>query len=57
MDNIKQVQIETKQGNTLSFFYNSDNDLLVVDLVSKNEKGGNELMRKTLNEEQLLNHC
>jgi len=44
----------TAQGNTLSFFYNPDNNLVVVDLVRKDEKGGNELLRQTLDEKNLL---
>ena len=51
---ITQHYITTKAGNTLSVFYNSDNNLLVVDLVNKNETGGNEIVRMTLNEKKLL---
>ena len=51
---ITQHYITTKAGNTLSVFYNPDNDLLVVDLVHKNERGGNEIIRMTLNEKSLL---
>lgn len=56
-DNIHRHTVTTKAGNTLSFFYNPDNDLLVVDIIHKNEKGGNELIRKTLDERSLLKHC
>ena len=55
-DNIKRFSCQTKNGNTLSFFYNPDNDLLVIDLVSKDESGGNEIVRKTLDESKLLGH-
>lgn len=48
--------VETKAGNTLSFFYNPENNLLVIDLIAKNENGGNELLRKTLDEKKLLGH-
>ena len=48
--------ITTKAGNTLSMFYNPDLDLLVIDLVAENEKAGNELVRMTLNETELLKH-
>ena len=48
--------ITTKAGNTLQLFYNPENNLLVVDLIHKNEKGGTELLRKTLNEKTLLAH-
>lgn len=48
-------RIITKNGNCLQVFYNPDNDLLVVDLIAKN-KGGNEIIRTTLNESELLKH-
>jgi hypothetical protein len=54
---IERRQIETKEGNTIDLFYNSENNLVVVDLISKNETGGNELLRQTLNEKSLLQHC
>jgi hypothetical protein len=57
MDGIQRHNMTTKGGNTLSFFYNPENDLLVVDLVAKNEKGGNEVLRQTLQEKILLSHC
>ena len=47
----------TKAGNTLDFFYNPENNLVVVDLISKNEQDGNEILRMTLNEKSLLRHC
>ena len=54
--NIQRLSMITKAGNTLSFFYNTENSLLVVDLVDKNDNGGNELVRLTLNEKKLLAH-
>ena len=51
---ITQQYITTRGGNTLSVFYNPENDLLVVDLVHKDESHGNEIVRMTLNEEKLL---
>jgi len=56
-DNIKRFNVTTKAENTLSFFYNPDNDLLVVDLVHKKGDGGNEILRMTLDEKALLTHC
>ena len=53
----QRISIPTKNGNTISVFYNPENNLLVVDLVDKNDKGGIELLRKTLEEKRLLNHC
>jgi hypothetical protein len=51
------LQIKTKKGNTLQVFYNPENDLLVVDLIHKSENGGNEVVRKKLDENSLLAHC
>lgn len=56
MSGIQRCSITTKLGNTLSFFYNPENNLVVVDLVAANEKGGNELVRTTLDENLLLKH-
>jgi hypothetical protein len=56
-DNIQRHQITTRAGNTLSLFYNPDNDLLVIDLIHKNELGGNEIVRMTINEKKLLKHA
>jgi hypothetical protein len=47
-------KVTTRAGHTLSFFYNPENDLVVVDLVHKNKRGGNEILRKTLNEKSLV---
>jgi hypothetical protein len=49
--------ITTKAGNTLQIFYNPENSLLVVDLIHKDEKGGNEIVRMTLDEKRLLTHA
>jgi hypothetical protein len=51
---ITRHSVTTPKGNTLSFFYNPDNNLVVIDLVRKDESGGNEILRKTLDEENLL---
>ena len=48
--------IKTKGGNTLQFFYNPDNNLVVVDIVAANEMGGNEILRQILDEKRLLAH-
>ncbi len=53
---IKRFTMETAKGNTLQFFYNPDNNLVVVDLIAVNEQGGIELLRKTLNEDRLFAH-
>ena len=54
---IQRHSIPTRGGNTISIFYNEDTDLLVVDLVAANERGGNEMLRKQLDEKKLLAHC
>jgi hypothetical protein len=53
---ITRLNVPTNGGNTLQFFYNPENSLVVVDIVAKNEQGGNELLRQTLNEKKLLDH-
>lgn len=53
-DKIKRFQCETAAGNQISFFYNPENNLVVVDV--SNETGGNEILRKTLDEKKLLSH-
>ncbi|MBE3145399.1 MAG: hypothetical protein IMZ61_15980 [Planctomycetes bacterium] len=57
MDNIKRFNVPTRAGHTLSFFYNPDNDLVVVDLTHKNGRGGNEILRKTLDEKAIVGFC
>lgn len=54
---IQRFRVTTKAGNTLEFFYNPENDLVVVDLTHKNCRGGNEILRKTLDEEKLVGFC
>jgi hypothetical protein len=57
MRGIHQHSIPTAGGNILQFFYNPENSLLVVDIVAANERGGNEIIRQTLDEKKLLKHC
>ena len=54
---MKTFTVTTKAGNTLQFFYNPENDLVVVDIIHKNERGGNEILRQTLDEKKLLAHA
>jgi len=56
MKGIERHSVTTKAGNTLQFFYNPENNLVVVDLIAKNELGGNELVRITLDENKMLGH-
>jgi hypothetical protein len=54
VENVQYRRLITKAGNCLQLFYNPDNNLLVVDLIAKSEKGGNEIVRMTLDEDRLL---
>lgn len=56
MSDIQRATFVTKAGNTLQFFYNPENDLVVIDLIDSEEEGGNEIFRRTLDEKKLLNH-
>lgn len=56
ISDIWRYSFMTKKGNQLSFFYNHENNLLVVDLVDKSKTGGNEIVRKILDEDKLLSH-
>ena len=53
-DKIETVNLKTKAGNTLQVFFNVTTGLLVVDLIAKSEKGGNEIVRTKLDEKKLL---
>lgn len=53
---IVRYQFETKSKNVIQVFFNRETSLLVVDLVAKNDKGGNEIVRMTLDEKKLLAH-
>lgn len=46
----------TAKGNTLQLFYNNETGLVVVDLISANEDGGNEFVRMTIDENKMLGH-
>ena len=54
---MKTKYITTPSGNVIQMFYNPVNNLLVVDIIAKNEKGGHELLRLTLDEKKLLAHA
>jgi hypothetical protein len=54
MKGIERFNCKTKGGNSLQFFYNPDNNLVVIDLC--NDNGGNELFRGNLDEKKLLAH-
>lgn len=56
-DKIDRFRSETKEGHILDFFFNVTSGLVVVDLIHKNELGGNELLRKTLDTKAMLAHC
>ena len=54
MNNTQTINLTTAKGNTLQLFYNNDTGLVVVDLVAANEKGGNEFVRMTIDENKML---
>lgn len=49
--------LKTLEGHTLCVFYNAETRLLVVDVVDRDEAGGNEIVRRTLDFDALLGHC
>ena len=51
---IQNLTLTTKAGNTLNVFYNPENNLVTVDLIHKDETGGNEILRITLDEKKML---
>jgi len=53
--NIKSISIPTAGGNKLNK-YDRENNLLVVALIHKNGRGGNEFIRMTLDEKTMLSH-
>lgn len=55
-NDISTINLTTKNGNTLSLFFNAHTNTLVVDLVSANELGGSEIVRMVLDEDKLLSH-
>jgi hypothetical protein len=55
-DEIYRREIETPEGHTICIFYNTTTRLLVVDVIDTSEEGGNEILRKTLNFDELLAH-
>lgn len=55
--NIVHANVVMPDGHRVTLFVNRDTNLVVVDYTHKNEKGGNELLRKTLNPVIMLAHC
>ncbi len=56
-DNIHRFLAETLKGNRLEFYFNAETNLVVVDLIHKDELGGNELVRLKFHEKEALQHC
>lgn len=54
---IQNWRVKSAGGHDLNVFYNRENNLLVVDLSHSVHAGGNEIVRKTLDEKALLSHC
>jgi len=55
-DAIWRWSTKTPKGNTLQFFYNRNNNLVVVDLIHASGEGGNELCRVYMEEDKMLGH-
>lgn len=45
---------ETKQGNTLSIFFNKETNLLIIDLIEKSGAEHNEFIWRYIDENELL---
>ena len=56
MNATQTISMTTAKGNTLQLFYNNETGLVVVDLVSKDEKGGNEFLRRHIDEDKMIGH-
>lgn len=56
-DNLFYAGITMKDGHSIQLFVNRESGLVVLDYRHKNDKGGNELLRKTLNPTSMLAHC
>lgn len=56
MDKILTHRMELPDGNGLHFFFNTTTSLLVVDLCDEAGKGGNEIVKRTLDIPGLLSH-
>lgn len=44
----------SKQGNTISLFYNQESGLVVVEFIRQDEQGGFEILRQKFDESDLL---
>lgn len=54
---LEEVRIKTRpEGHIINIFYNHDAKLLVIDVVHKDDRHGNEIMRQTLNFDKLFKH-
>ena len=51
---IARFNTETKQGNTLSFFFNKETNLLIIDLIDKSGAVENEFIWRYVDEKALL---
>jgi hypothetical protein len=56
-DNIIRYTVTMLDGHHIHLFVNLQTNLVVVDYAHKNEKGGNEILRRTLRPETDLAHC
>lgn len=49
-DHLHYFRVDTRKGNTVTFFFNEESNLVVCDLVHSSGKGGFEFLRKYLDE-------
>lgn len=56
MTNPQTLTVTTKDGHIVQFFFNKETNLVVVDYVHHNERGGCELLRVHL-DDVMLRHC
>lgn len=53
-DGLHYFYVKTRTGNTICFFFNEETNLVVGNLIHKNNKGGCEFLRKKLDEDKLI---
>lgn len=51
---VYRVVVTTKEGNSLYVYFNPVNNVLMVDIVNKSKSKGKELVRMTVDENNML---
>ncbi|MDD3248089.1 MAG: hypothetical protein PHF18_14755 [Methanosarcina sp.] len=52
--NIERFNIETKQGNILNFIFNTETNLLIINLIEKSGAAENQFIWRYIDENSLL---